>query len=169
MSLSRLPVILFALVAIGFASDLALIWPSLPARVATHFDLAGHPNGWSSREQLLSMTAVLTILLGCAIVGARFIKSVSLDSLNVPNRDYWLAPERSDATLEALVAWLRWLLVFVFTFISTLASGGAHANLRAPIQFPTDTLLLIVGFLACVLVMIGWLVWRFRLPPPQTH
>ena len=88
MSNTRLPAILFALVAVGFVSDLALIWPSLPPRVATHFDMGGYPNGWSTREQPLSMTAFLTIGFGSLIVGARLIKWVSLDSLNLPNRGY---------------------------------------------------------------------------------
>ena len=168
MSIIRLPVIVFVLVAVGFLSDLALIWPSLPARVATHFDLGGHPNGWSSREQLLSMTAFLTFGFGGLIVGARLIKSASLDSLNLPNRDYWLVPERADATLDVLVAWSRWFLVFVFAFIAAIEMGGVHANLLAPILFSMDILLLVVGFLICVLAMIGWLVWRFRLPTAQT-
>jgi hypothetical protein len=37
------------------------VWQRLPSRVATHFDLAGQPNGWMTREQ-----AVL-VLLGIAI------------------------------------------------------------------------------------------------------
>ena len=33
-----------------------LVWDRLPVRVASHFDLAGNPNGWMSREQSLVFT-----------------------------------------------------------------------------------------------------------------
>ncbi len=42
--------------ALMFAS----VWPQLPVRMATHFDLANHPNGWMSREE------TLLVLLGLA-------------------------------------------------------------------------------------------------------
>lgn len=36
------------IVAAAFAGS-AIVYPNLPARVATHWNLAGQPNGWSSR------------------------------------------------------------------------------------------------------------------------
>lgn len=36
------------IVAAAFAAS-AIVYPNLPARVATHWNLAGQPNGWSSR------------------------------------------------------------------------------------------------------------------------
>lgn len=46
--------------------DFASVWQKLPDRVATHFDLAGQPNGWMSRQEALLVilgvsTAVLII------------------------------------------------------------------------------------------------------------
>ena len=38
----------------------ASVWQQLPARMATHFDLANQPNGWMSREQ------ALVVMLGLA-------------------------------------------------------------------------------------------------------
>lgn len=34
---------------------LATIWKNLPAQIATHFDLGGSPNGWSSKNGLITM------------------------------------------------------------------------------------------------------------------
>src|SRR5215467_73678 len=36
------------------------VWQQLPSRVATHFDLAGQPNGWMTREE------TVIVLLGVA-------------------------------------------------------------------------------------------------------
>ncbi|MDR3653145.1 MAG: SdpI family protein [Paludibacter sp.] len=40
---------------------LATIWKNLPAQVATHFDLQGNPNGWSSKNSLIYMIGGLGI------------------------------------------------------------------------------------------------------------
>lgn len=38
-------------------------WQRLPARLATHFDLANHPNGWMSREESLVFLLVIVMFL----------------------------------------------------------------------------------------------------------
>jgi hypothetical protein len=39
------------------------VWDQLPARMATHFDAAGSPNGWMTREASLIFALVLTTIL----------------------------------------------------------------------------------------------------------
>jgi len=39
-----------------------LVWDRLPARMATHFNAAGQPNGWMTREQALTFGLGITIL-----------------------------------------------------------------------------------------------------------
>jgi hypothetical protein len=41
----------------------AMSWKELPARLATHFDLANHPNGWMSREASLTFSLVMGIFI----------------------------------------------------------------------------------------------------------
>src|SRR5690242_17938604 len=42
------------------------VWQKLPSRIATHFDLAGQPNGWMPREEavivILSISAAVLII-----------------------------------------------------------------------------------------------------------
>jgi Domain of unknown function (DUF1648) len=40
----------------------ATVWRQLPARLATHFDLANQPNGWMSREEALVLFLALATL-----------------------------------------------------------------------------------------------------------
>lgn len=40
-----------------------MVWDQLPARMATHFDASGHPNGWMSRETSLWFAVGLTALM----------------------------------------------------------------------------------------------------------
>ncbi|SRR6266498_1012849 len=41
----------------------ALAWNQLPARLATHFDFSGHPNGWMSREGCLVFFVLFATLM----------------------------------------------------------------------------------------------------------
>src|SRR5689334_8610975 len=41
----------------------AQVWDQLPARVATHFDMANRPNGWMSREVSLGFGIGLLALM----------------------------------------------------------------------------------------------------------
>jgi len=77
------------------ASLYAMAWPELPARLATHFDFANHPNGWMSREASL----IFSLMLGIFFVG---LASLILSRVKKPDP----------------VAWA--LLVFFYVIIGTL-------------------------------------------------
>ena len=57
MRASLIVTLFFAGAFVGLGVETAAIWPSLPARVATHFDWSGAPNGWAPRPVLLSVMA----------------------------------------------------------------------------------------------------------------
>ena len=78
----------------------AWYWPQLPERVATHFGVDGQPNDWMSRTDSTMLLAGLQIgvpsfLLVMNTISSRFPESM----LNIPNKDYWLSPERRGTTL----------------------------------------------------------------------
>ena len=52
--------ILWVLIVIPFIY-LAMVWENLPAKVPTHFDLAGNPNDWSEKTSLPYMIAAMGI------------------------------------------------------------------------------------------------------------
>src|SRR5947208_16981186 len=45
----------------------ALAWDQLPARLATHFDFSGHPNGWMSREGSLVFFILFATLISATV------------------------------------------------------------------------------------------------------
>jgi hypothetical protein len=47
----------------AMAGMYAVSWKELPARLATHFDLANDPNGWMSREASLTFSLVMGIFI----------------------------------------------------------------------------------------------------------
>ena len=79
-------------------------YPQLPGVVASHFDGAGAPNDWSNRNTFF---AIYLIMIAMLMVVFDLIPKWSGNRgkirMNIPNRDYWLAPERSAETLT----WFR--------------------------------------------------------------
>ena len=67
------------LLLVGVAAWLRVHWKEIPARFAVHWDLAGHPNGWSQRTPggvygpliIAAGCCLLLILFGSAIAGVR--------------------------------------------------------------------------------------------------
>ena len=67
MKKTLLPWQLLTLLAIaGPSLYLLAVWPALPSQVATHFDAAGHANGYTSRGHLWLLT--LALPLGVALL-----------------------------------------------------------------------------------------------------
>jgi uncharacterized membrane protein len=88
----------YGLIAIAVLQTL-YYYPRMPDIVASHFDGLGAPNGWSSRVGFFgTYLAILLMLVVIFEVVPRLSESWSGFWRNLPNRDYWLAPERIDRT-----------------------------------------------------------------------
>lgn len=78
-------------------------YPQLPDVLASHFGASGSPNGFQSKTVFFGM--LLTILLGVGSL-MTFVVPALLSSrpgiTNLPNQQYWFAPERRAATLRFL-------------------------------------------------------------------
>lgn len=99
-------VILLLVQALALAAVLAGA-DGLPLRVAAHFTADGRADGWQSRSGYLTTIILLQILLPLAIVlPTLFIGRLPPAMIGLPNRDWWLAPERRAASLDWLAGHL---------------------------------------------------------------
>ena len=139
---------------------------TLPERVATHFGANGLPNGWMSRD-VFARAMVTVVLVPVALVqGIGFLLGRLPSSvINLPNRDYWLAPERRAKTLERVQmamlefgnAMLAFMLFVVWSIID--ANKTTEARLGSSFSYGLFT------FLAFVAVWMFFLVKPyFRVP-----
>jgi hypothetical protein len=100
---SRRGGIVFALLV---ACGVVFIWLTsswLPATVASHFQGDGSANGFMQRASYIRF--MLTFVLGLPLLLAavsRFAFGNPDARINLPNRQYWLAPERRDETVSYL-------------------------------------------------------------------
>lgn len=147
-------VLIAALVRFGTRYD------SLPPFVASHFGASGQPNAWMSKSAFFwFMLIPVVISLFLTFVTPLFLSKLPPSMVNLPHKDYWLAPERKDETVARYSARMEWfgvaLLVF-FTFVFELVfdanmTGTGLAN--GPF---------IAGMIAFFAFTIGWMIAFFR-------
>ncbi len=111
-------------------------WNSAPARVPSHFDFAGHANAWASRDEFFMLQVGVTLLIAALFIGIpAVLKSTPATLINLPNKSFWLAPERREETMERLASSFDvfasatvLLLIVVFELTSLASRGGELAT-----------------------------------------
>lgn len=111
------------------------IWHSsgaLPERVASHFDGPGNANGFMPRDSYrwfmlafgVGVPAVLTWIIAAVYgSGAR---------INIPHREWWLAPERREETVAWLVQHTHWFGCGLVVFLAYVHWLVVQANQLQP-------------------------------------
>jgi uncharacterized membrane protein len=163
MARSRLPRAIFFAIALSALAQCVVDFPLLPERIASHFGASGAPNGWMTKQVFFLTYGVLIAV--AALVGfypARSIARTSPARINLPNKEYWLAPERRAATMaffETHFAWYACILLLT----EVLAMGLAiQANLNSPPRLANAPILsIILGFLAFNVAFVVRIFRRF--------
>jgi uncharacterized membrane protein len=166
MSVRSIPKgLFFAIIFAGIAECLH-DYPLLPDRLASHFSASGIPNGWMTKPQFFITYAVM--LLPALVVEfwvSHRIANKPDAKLRLPNKEYWLAPERRAGTFcyfESFFAWYGCALLFVEVFTMSLAM---RANFDAPPQLPTSPIVfVVVGFVLFNVAAVIAMYRRFALP-----
>jgi uncharacterized membrane protein len=145
------------------AGHLAYYYPRLPATVASHFGPSGQPDDWSSKRAYTVTVVAIAGLLALTFLGmGPFLRRLPSHMINFPNRDHWLAPERRDGSLAALVRLLHWIGIATLALLIAMNQLVFDANLNPPVNLSAASWILIGAYLAFVLVWTIWLYRRFR-------
>jgi uncharacterized membrane protein len=138
----------------------------LPDRVATHFDFSGEPNDWMSRPSYLLVVISFGLLFPLALPAAlTALHWLPTSFINVPNREYWLAPERLAETQSYLVRHALWLSSLEVGLVIALHLLTVDANRQNPPRLASGIWLIVLLFLVGVGVWIGTLVWHLTRGP----
>src|SRR5882672_6383720 len=78
----------------------------------------------------------------------------------IPNRDYWLAPERRGQTIEALHGLISWMGVVVLLLFMAVTQLVFDANLRTPPHLASDALIWLLLSFVLFIVMWIWVIVR---------
>ncbi len=162
----RLPRILFFTIVVATIAQCLHDFPLLPDRLASHFNAAGIPNGWMTKTQFMWVYAVVLLpALAIEFWVSRKIANEPDAKLNLPNKDYWLAPGRRVETFayfDRFCAWYGCIFLFVVVFAMGLAM---RANLTFPPRLPTTPIVTdIAGFAVFNIVAVTAMLRRFSKP-----
>jgi uncharacterized membrane protein len=137
----------------------------LPPMVASHFDGAGFPTAHMTRASYTKFVFAIGVGFPIAMVALLSAVYSRAGDMKLPNRDYWLAPERIAQTRALLVAhavWFGCLMVAMVCYIHWLVLA-AHRSVPPHLS---DQLVM-GGLLVFMGIAVGWIIGllrAFRLP-----
>ena len=164
---SRLPKLIFALLALYAAVHFSDLYSQLPNVVASHFNARGAANGWQTKQAFFGVLVIVSAVV--AIVGFAVPKMISVlpsQLINLPNKSYWLAPERAAETMEFFQTTLAWFACALFLFNILVFDYAIQINLNP--QHPPSSARFwytLAGFLGFVFVWTVRILAKFLRTP----
>lgn len=164
MNTSRTPVLILGLLYVVFLGYVTLSVSQLPGRVATHFDARGQADDWMDRASYVQFTVVFGFVFPLIVVGICYaIRFFPNNLINLPHRDYWLAPERRAETMTDVFRHSLWFACLTLGFVLGMHVLTIQANRQQPPQLSgLLTLAVVGGFLLGMAVWSVGLIRRFR-------
>jgi hypothetical protein len=138
---------------------------SLPPMVASRFDGAGFPTAHMTRAFYTKFMFAMGVGFPIAMVALLSVVYSKAGDMKLPNRDYWLAPERIAQTRALLVAhgvWFGCLMVGMVCYMHWLVLA-AHRSVPPHLS----NQMVMGGLLVFMAIAVGWviaLLRAFRLP-----
>lgn len=134
--------------------------------MASHFDGSGRPNGFQSRDGFaaFSATMLVTTVVIFGGLGALF-QRIPSKWFNLPNRDYWLSPERRGETLDFLCTQMEWFGAASLALYLVVIQMVVETNLTAEPSLESRSMFFVLGvFLLFTGVWLVRFIRHFRRP-----
>jgi len=115
-------IIVFALLCVACVAHALYYYPRLPEQVAHHFGASGQPDALGSKTRFLVVYIVTVVVTAVTFLGSGLaLPKIPNSLINLPNKEYWLAPERRQQTLDYMLPRFLWfgsitmlLLLYIF-------------------------------------------------------
>jgi len=158
---------IFLIVLVGALAFVWLTSRALPDVVASHFVASGIANGFMPRTDYVRLMLLILVIVPVTMA---YLPALSLNSpkarINLPNKEYWLAPIRRGETIRVLHAHMVRAATMLLVFLSYVHWLVVRANMLKPPSLPSGWF--IGGLIAFILTMLVWswlLIARFRKLP----
>lgn len=142
---------------------------SAPDRVALHFNAAGMPNHWGTRDGFVWSMALFGFGLS-GFVAAMFYLTRFLppQMVNVPNGDYWRDPSHFPSACAHLWRAGLWFVAGLTLWLSAFTWLVVRANEAHPVRLHNGSVLTITAaLLAYIALWSKQMIGSFRIPPPS--
>ncbi len=137
-------VVFLALVAATLA-QMAWYYPRLPLRMASHFDAGGNVNAFMPKDAFfavhLGVLGLMVLVFGIVPV---LVVRLPPRLINLPNKDYWLSPERRARTAEKLQSLLVGFGNAMLLFLLLVFREAMRANLSQSLHLSNRIWVLLV-------------------------
>lgn len=156
--------VFIALVVVAVIQTI-VYYPQLPQRLASHFDAQGRPNGWMSREAFFGIhLGIVALLVVSFLVLPTRLRLFRYRTWSIPNREYWLAPERINETMQRLGEQMLRCGSVSAAFMILVTQLAVEANLNPPPLLSSAITWLLVGYFVYIGYWLYRLLCSFRLP-----
>jgi uncharacterized membrane protein len=157
------PLYAWITVVLLHAAQTIYYYPRLPAVVAQHFGAQGNPNGWAPREFFFGLSWFILLLLSALLMFMpRLLSRMPVSMINLPNKDYWLAPERKTESLRFMEQQMEWMAVITVAFLVLVMHLAIRANLNPAHRLEnTPFIVLLAAFALLISREIATLYRRF--------
>ena len=140
----------------------------LPPRIAVHFDAAGQATSFMLRGDYRVFMLLFAGGLPALLVGIMTAAYSRATDLKIPNREYWLAPQRLAGTRAFLIAHGVWLGSMLIAIMCCVHGLVWEANQRQPPSLSNQSLIAVsLVLLALISTWITTLMFAFRRPPEE--
>jgi len=164
-AVNKIPWIAFALALLFAIFYISSTVSSLPPMVASHFDGAGFATAHFTRAFYTKFVFGMGVGFPVAMVALLNLIYSKASDMKMPNRDYWLAPERIAQTRALLVAHAVWFGCLVVAMVCYMHWLVLAAHRSVPPHLSNQ--MVMGGLLAFMAIALGWVVTllrAFRLP-----
>jgi uncharacterized membrane protein len=151
---------LFWLLVVAAALHMIYYYPLLPERVASHFDGSGRPDGWSGKAAFFTIYAGAVILMVIIQTATRLSSTrLPVSLINLPNKDYWLSPERRAESMTVLMKYMTGFWSATLCFLMTTMHLAIRVNLGRSQGLGDWFFVLLGGY---ILFTIAWTISLIR-------
>lgn len=165
--MKRAASIYLLLVALA-ALQVAYYYPRLPNVVASHFNEKGVADDWMSRKAFAACSLGTIVFVAALLLGIDVLqRRIPVSWMNMPHKDYWLAPERREETYRTLSTFMVWFGCAVLLTIIGVFQLALEANLRADKRLSNQMWILLGGYLVFTLLWAVQFYRRFKSLPSQ--
>ncbi len=133
----------------------------LPAVVASHFGPGGAANGFMGKGTYeVFMLALVVGVPALVAFSPRLLRNMPPKLVNLPHRQYWLAPERRAATLKSLSSLTLWFAMALAVFLSFCHWLVVCAHATQPPELPGIWFFAGLGLFSAF--TLSWVLVLFR-------
>jgi len=158
--MKKLPFYLYGIVLVLVLMHSAFYYPQLPDTVASHFGGGGRADNWSGKQSFFIVSAAILVMnIGIFILIPWASERFKLVKVNLPNRDYWLAPERMGDFYRFFRERMCWFGIVNLIFGAIVMHLVFVANIGSEQVFDNYTFL--VALAAYFIFVIIWLISFF--------